>query len=99
MPFAETRPVISDAAGEPSHASCHHEGVLCCLRPTLEMNLRLFLLVLFVASCMAIWLGEAVAQTAVVTGDARVDTLLAQMTLAEKRTLIHDSMEDPATYQ
>ena len=34
-----------------------------------------------------------------VTGDARVDALLAQMTLAEKLTLIHDSREDPAVYQ
>ena len=33
------------------------------------------------------------------TGDARVDALLAQMTLAEKLTLIHDSREDPAVYQ
>ena len=34
-----------------------------------------------------------------VTGNARVDRLLATMTLAEKRTLIHDAREDPATYQ
>ena len=34
-----------------------------------------------------------------VTGDARVDALLARMTLAEKLTLIHDSREDPAVYQ
>ena len=33
------------------------------------------------------------------TGDARVDTLLSQMTLEEKLTLIHDGREDPATYQ
>ncbi|HXB51659.1 MAG TPA: glycoside hydrolase family 3 N-terminal domain-containing protein, partial [Rhizomicrobium sp.] len=33
------------------------------------------------------------------TGDARVDKLLGQMTLAEKLTLIHDSREDTATYQ
>ena len=34
-----------------------------------------------------------------ITGDARVDRLLSQMTLAEKLTLIHDGREDPATYQ
>jgi beta-glucosidase len=40
------------------------------------------------------------AQTVpVVTGDARVDKLLSQMTLAEKLTLIHGTREDPATNQ
>ena len=34
-----------------------------------------------------------------ITGDARVDALLGQMTLQEKLTLIHDSREDPSTYQ
>ena len=35
----------------------------------------------------------------VVTGDARVDKLLSQMTLQEKLTLIHGTHEDPAVYQ
>jgi beta-glucosidase len=35
----------------------------------------------------------------VVTGDARVDKLLSQMTLEEKLTLIHGTQEDPAVYQ
>ncbi|HEX4285970.1 MAG TPA: glycoside hydrolase family 3 N-terminal domain-containing protein, partial [Terracidiphilus sp.] len=35
----------------------------------------------------------------VVTGDARVDKLLSQMTLEEKLTLIHGTNEDPAVYQ
>ncbi len=35
----------------------------------------------------------------VVTGDARVDKLLSQMTLNEKLTLIHGTQEDPAVYQ
>ncbi len=35
----------------------------------------------------------------VVTGDARVDKLLSQMTLEEKLTLIHGTKEDPAVYQ
>ncbi len=34
-----------------------------------------------------------------VTGDARVDKLLSQMTLQEKLTLIHGTHEDPAVYQ
>jgi beta-glucosidase len=38
-------------------------------------------------------------EPAVVTGDARVDKLLSQMTLAEKLTLIHGTHEDPAVYQ
>jgi len=33
------------------------------------------------------------------TGDARVDRLLSQMTLAEKLTLIHDAPEDASSYQ
>src|SRR5579875_3376141 len=40
------------------------------------------------------------AQSApVVTGDARVDKLLSQMTLQEKLTLIHGSQEDSRVYQ
>ena len=35
----------------------------------------------------------------VVTGDARVDKLLSQMTLEEKTTLIRGASEDPATNQ
>jgi beta-glucosidase len=35
----------------------------------------------------------------VVTGDARVDKLLSQMTLEEKLTLIHGTREDPSVYQ
>jgi beta-glucosidase len=42
----------------------------------------------------------AIAQTVpVVTGDARVDKLLSQMTLEEKMVLIHGTKEDPAVYQ
>ncbi len=42
----------------------------------------------------------AKAQTVpVVTGDARVDKLLSQMTLEEKLTLIHGTQEDPKVYQ
>ncbi len=41
-------------------------------------------------------LGQSVP---VVTGDARVDKLLSQMTLQEKLTLIHGKHEDPAVYQ
>jgi len=35
----------------------------------------------------------------VVTGNARVDKLLSEMTLKEKLTLIHGTHEDPAVYQ
>lgn len=35
----------------------------------------------------------------VVTGDARVDKLLSQMTLEEKLKLIHGTQEDPVAYQ
>jgi len=48
------------------------------------------------------WLcaAHALAQSVpVVTGDARVDKLLSQMTLEEKLTLIHGTKEDPAVYQ
>jgi beta-glucosidase len=50
---------------------------------------------------LAIGVPMALAQSGVptVTGDARVDKLLSQMTLAEKLTLIHDGREDPASYQ
>ena len=41
----------------------------------------------------------AAQQVPVVTGDARVDKLLSQMTLEEKLTLIHGTHEDPAVYQ
>ena len=34
-----------------------------------------------------------------VTGEPRIDQLLAQMTLAEKLSLIHDGREDPREYQ
>jgi beta-glucosidase len=34
-----------------------------------------------------------------ITGNARVDGLVSRMTLAEKLSLIHDSLEDPHTYQ
>lgn len=49
---------------------------------------------LVLASTMA--LAQAIP---VVTGDARVDKLLSQMTLQEKLTLIHGTHEDPAVYQ
>ena len=47
------------------------------------------------------WNAEAgLAQTVpVVTGDARVDKLLSQMTLQEKLALIHGTHEDAAVYQ
>ncbi len=53
-----------------------------------------------VATILVLGAGMALAQSApVVTGDARVDKLLSQMTLEEKMTLIHGTQEDPAAYQ
>ena len=49
---------------------------------------------------LALSAGLALGQSVpVVTGDARVDKLLSQMTLEEKLTLIHGTQEDPAVYQ
>jgi beta-glucosidase len=51
-------------------------------------------------SVLALGAGLALGQSVpVVTGDARVDKLLSQMTLDEKLTLIHGKPEDPAVYQ
>ncbi len=53
-------------------------------------------------ACVAIALSASavLAQSVpVVTGDARVDKLLSQMTLEEKLTLIHGTKEDPSVYQ
>jgi beta-glucosidase len=52
------------------------------------------------AGALALSAALLVAQSVpVVTGDARVDKLLNQMTLQEKLTLIHGTSEDPAVYQ
>src|SRR5579864_5715376 len=50
---------------------------------------------------LASFLAVAAAQTTVpvVTGEARVDKLLSQMTLEEKMALIRGASEDPATNQ
>ncbi len=53
-------------------------------------------------ACAAIALSASaiLAQSVpVVTGDARVDKLLSQMTLEEKLTLIHGTKENPSVYQ
>ena len=55
-----------------------------------------FAVLVFSSSILQAACAQAVPQA---TGDARVDTLLSQMTLEEKLTLIHDGREDPATYQ
>jgi beta-glucosidase len=52
------------------------------------------------AAVLTLGAGMALAQIVpVVTGDARVDKLLSQMTLKEKLTLIHGAEEAPAVYQ
>src|SRR5258708_7255567 len=56
---------------------------------------RQVLLLVFVLNA-----GVLLSQTVpVVTGDARVDRLLSQMTLQEKMALIHGTHEDPVVYQ
>jgi beta-glucosidase len=56
--------------------------------------------VLLGAAAWALGAALALAQAVpVVTGDARVDKLLSQMTLQEKLTLIHGTQEDPSVYQ
>ncbi len=55
---------------------------------------------LYATALFAVAATFSLAQTVpVVTGDARVDKLLSQMTLEEKLTLIHGTHEDPAVYQ
>ena len=56
----------------------------------------------FTLATLTLCLGTALASAQsvpTVTGDARVDKLLSQMTLKEKLTLIHGTQEDPAVYQ
>ncbi|HUX44672.1 MAG TPA: glycoside hydrolase family 3 C-terminal domain-containing protein [Terracidiphilus sp.] len=55
---------------------------------------------IFGVAALALAASFAAAQAIpVVTGNARVDKLLSQMTLQEKLTLIHGTQEDPAVYQ
>ena len=55
--------------------------------------------VLLVTTLAITALAASAQSVPVVTGDARVDKLLSQMTLEEKLTLIHGTHEDPAVYQ
>ncbi len=56
--------------------------------------------IFFSAALLALAANCGFAQSVpVVTGDARVDKLLSEMTLEEKLTLIHGTKEDPAVYQ
>jgi beta-glucosidase len=63
-------------------------------------RLQLFVAAILVTA-LAAGVATAVAQSTVpvVTGDARVDKLLSQMTLEEKTALIRGASEDPATNQ
>ncbi len=54
---------------------------------------------LFALTLLATGTAAAAQSVPVVTGDARVDKLLSQMTLQEKLTLIHGTQEDPKVYQ
>jgi len=66
----------------------------CTIKCTLAKRALLQAAVLVMASAMA-----AAQSIPVVTGDARVDKLLSQMTLHEKLNLIHGIHEDPGAYQ
>ncbi len=57
---------------------------------------RVFVALTFFAVAATFTIAQSVP---VVTGDARVDKLLSQMTLEEKLTLIHGTKEDPSVYQ
>jgi beta-glucosidase len=54
---------------------------------------------LFAMAILATGLTAIAQSVPVVTGDARVDKLLSQMTLEEKLTLIHGTHENPKVYQ
>jgi beta-glucosidase len=64
--------------------------------PLRRKSVRTFLTAATVALSACLAFAQSVP---VVTGDARVDKLLSQMTLEEKLTLIHGTNEDPAVYQ
>ena len=65
-----------------------------------EFALRTLKCAMTGTAALALCATLALAQTVpVVTGDARVDKLLSEMTLQEKLTLIHGTQEDPAVYQ
>ena len=64
------------------------------------INLRMAKGAVLSAAALLLSAAMATAQSIpVVTGDARVDKLLSRMTLNEKLTLIHGTLEDPAVYQ
>ena len=69
----------------------------------MKRNQRNTKAVIFFATLVALMMSASLAlaqdQAPVVTGDARVDKLLSQMTLEEKLTLIHGTWEDSAVYQ
>jgi beta-glucosidase len=60
---------------------------------------RIVIFASFLASSLLLSAALSAQNVPAVTGDARVDKLLSQMTLDEKITLIHGTHEDPAVYQ
>ncbi|MGD0456602.1 MAG: glycoside hydrolase family 3 C-terminal domain-containing protein [Terriglobia bacterium] len=64
-----------------------------------KTNIIVSVAALGVALLTSAGLSAAQKSVPVVTGDARVDKLLSQLTLDEKLTLIHGTQEDPAVYQ
>jgi beta-glucosidase len=66
----------------------------------LKLQIRIATLAMAAATFVVLTAATVSAQSIpTVTGDARVDKLLSQMTLAEKLKLIDGTQEDPAVYQ
>ncbi len=83
------------------HASVHADSI--CNRGTHRTTARKAISTAASLALCAVGLAlsaTAFAQSApAVTGNARVDKLLSEMTLKEKLTLIHGTQEDPNVYQ
>ncbi|MGD0127981.1 MAG: glycoside hydrolase family 3 C-terminal domain-containing protein [Terriglobia bacterium] len=69
------------------------------MKPIQKLTKAIILFAALGAVMMSAGLLLAQNQAPVVTGDARVDKLLSQMTIEEKLTLIHGTWEDPKVYQ
>lgn len=66
----------------------------------MKLLLRIGIRCVFLGTATVLSTGLAMPQSVpVVTGDARLDKLLSEMTLQEKLMLIHGWHEDPAVYQ
>src|ERR1039458_2673902 len=81
-------------AAQPSRATAQKANIMQ------EMKALRAAVVAVLGFVLALSAGLAKGQSVpVVTGDARVDKMLSQMTLNEYLTLIHGTKEDPSVYQ